>query len=211
MNMRFGLVQTVAPASEPVSLTTAKAHCRVQTTLDDAYITALISAARERVELETGRQLVTASWKMTLDCLPPDLLHARAYSYQPWSLDRLAVALPRAPLQSVTSITYLDTAGVLQTLDPSLYQVDANMHPGRVMPAWGQIWPIARYQSGAVRIDYVAGYGVAASVPKSLVQAILMLVAHWYAAREAVSTAGQAEVPLAFGWLVGSFWCGEVR
>lgn len=209
--MRFGLVQTLPPAQEPVLVADAKAHCRVQTGLDDAYLGGLIAAARQRVELETGRQLVTASWRLTLDTFPPDLLRDRHLRDRPWDLDRDAVALPRAPLQSVTSVTYLDTAGVLQTLDPSRYLVDAAMHPGRVMPAWGTIWPVARYQSGSVRVDYVAGYGDPTAVPAPLRQAVLMLVAHWYDAREAVAAAGQAEVPLAFDWLVQPYWCGEVR
>jgi len=39
-----------APAVEPVSLSEAKTHCRVDTSDDDAYIGSLITVAREYLE-----------------------------------------------------------------------------------------------------------------------------------------------------------------
>ena len=52
-----------APTVEPVSLAEAKLHCRVDTTDEDALISALIVAAREYVEQVTGRALITRTYR----------------------------------------------------------------------------------------------------------------------------------------------------
>jgi uncharacterized phiE125 gp8 family phage protein len=52
------LAVATPPVVEPVSVTEAKAHCRVDTTTDDAYIAALITAAREYVETYMDASLV---------------------------------------------------------------------------------------------------------------------------------------------------------
>jgi hypothetical protein len=64
------------------------------------------------------------------------------------------------PLQSVTQVTYTDTAGATQTVSTSVYQVSVSRNVGLLMPAYGQIWPIARSQTlDAVLVDFWAGYG----------------------------------------------------
>ena len=60
------------PAVEPVTLADAKAHLKVDTTDDDALITALITAARARAEWHTGRALITQSWTLWLDAWPAE-------------------------------------------------------------------------------------------------------------------------------------------
>lgn len=60
--MAVGIRQTVAPAEEPVTLAEAKAHLRVSGTDEDAYIDALVKAARGRAESLTRRQLITATY-----------------------------------------------------------------------------------------------------------------------------------------------------
>jgi gp6-like head-tail connector protein len=56
------------PGEEPLTLAEAKAWCRVDTTDEDALLTALIAAARLHVESMTGRALIEQSWRLTLDC-----------------------------------------------------------------------------------------------------------------------------------------------
>ncbi len=51
-----------------------------------------------------------------------------------------------------------------------------------------------------VTIDYTAGFGAAAAVPRDLRQAVLLLVAYWYENRDAIASA-----PLTVERLVASY------
>ena len=64
------LKQTKAPTSEPVTLAELKLHLRVEDNTDDDLITEIGKAARLWVEKATGRQLMPATWQMTLDSFP---------------------------------------------------------------------------------------------------------------------------------------------
>ena len=64
------------PAEEPVSLAEAKQHLRVDGGDDDLLIGSLITAARQAAETKTGRQLITARWKLVLDAFPGPLMQS---------------------------------------------------------------------------------------------------------------------------------------
>lgn len=160
-----------APGAEPVTLAEAKAHLRVDVVDDDATITGLIAAAREQGELVARRAFVTQTWELSLTCWP-----ARSY-----------IELPRPPLVSVTSISYVDSAGVTQTMSPGDYVVDAASEPGRVWLGYNKSWPSAALRPGAsISVRYVAGYGAAVAVPARYKQAVLLLIGHFYENREEV-------------------------
>src|SRR5579871_1194930 len=149
--------QTVAPTAEPVSLAEAKAHIRVDITDDDDAITRYIATARRMVERITERQLVTATWLLTKDFFAPiDLLLPRIFGD--------VVTLPHPPLVEVLSIQYVDTAGVLQTLASTAYQVDSVNEPARLRPVYGTFWPATRWQLNAVQVTYNAGYATPIAV-----------------------------------------------
>lgn len=180
---------TVKPAVEPVTLTEAKLHARVDASEDNALVTALIVAAREYVEDYTSKSLVTQTHELKLDAWPEDVIE-----------------LPRGPVQAVSSITYLKSDGTTGTVTAADYVVTTG-HRGRVALADGASWPTDTLSPiGAVKVTYTAGYGAAAvDVPAKLKQAILLLVGHWYAFREAaISGANIAEVPFAVKALLDS-------
>jgi hypothetical protein len=159
------------PAEEPVSLSDAKLHLRVDVSDDDALITALISAARQAAEMLTGRQIVTARWKLVLDSFPgPSLMGSFASSTagDPFSLPGHAILLPKSPVASVVSIQYLDMSGIWQTMPATDYTVDAACEPARITPVFGKIWPISLPQIASVAVTFDAGYGSAASVPEGI-------------------------------------------
>jgi uncharacterized phiE125 gp8 family phage protein len=192
--VRLSLV--TGPDGEPVVATEAIAHLRLEPdTGEDELLEGLIVAAREYAEAHTGRQLLTATWKLTLDRFP----------YR-----NASISLPLPPLQSVTSIKYLDTAGVLQTWASNQYVVDAPAGPraidGRVYPVYGVDYPDTLSREDAVTIEYVAGYGDAASVPSGIKQAMLLAIGHWYEQRESVIVGETVTtVPMTVDALLGPY------
>jgi uncharacterized phiE125 gp8 family phage protein len=176
--MPLVLRQTVGPNDEPLSLTEVKLHLRLTSDLEDALLLLYMQAAREEVERVTRRQLMTATWTLSLDSFTCNI-----------------IKLPRAPLQSVTSITYLDTDGDSQTLATTVYGVDTLSEPGRVYLKTGQSWPSTYDQLNAITITYVAGWATYAQVPSPLKRLILLLVGHMYEHREASVEKALALIP----------------
>ena len=167
-----------APAVEPISLTEAKAHLRINHTDQDTLIELYIKAATAYVDGENGflgRALVTQTWELVIDEFPTEG----------------EILLPLPPLQSVTSIEYDDGDGLPQTLATSEYTVDTVSEPGWVTFGEGG-WPTTFDGINAVRIRYVAGYSpssdsppdLTANVPASIKAAMLLLIGSMFANRE---------------------------
>lgn len=174
--------RTTAPRLSPVDLALVKSQCRIadDATDQDDVLSVYIDAATEWVEAYTGRSLLTQTWQISLEGFPERL----------W--------LPRAaPLASITHVKYYDAANVLTTLSSSVYTVPALHEPACVRLVDGQTWPLVWDRDDAVRVEYVTGASAPADVPASLRQAIQLLVAHWYANREAVMV-GTISGPIAF-------------
>ena len=186
----MGLSLVTAPAIEPIVLQEAKDHLNLDHADHDAMIDAIIRVARDRVEDETGRALITQTWDQVFECFPGASR----------GVPRGEIELAKAPLQSVTSISYIDTAGATQTLTAVTdYKVDAITEPGRIVPAFNKTWPQTRDEINAVTIRFVCGYGAGRShVPSGLRQAMLLIIADLYAHRE--DTQKNATLaPLPFG------------
>lgn len=164
----MALKRITAPAAEPVTLAEAKAQCRVEDTASDALITALIIAARELAEHETGRSLMTQTWELALDAFPAG-----------------EIDLIKVPAQSITSIKYFDGAAIEQTISGANYALDSYGIRHWAIPASGFSWPSTLDSANAVKVRFVAGYADAASVPQSVKHWILIHVAYWFANREA--------------------------
>src|SRR5690606_2363792 len=181
----MSLTIVTPPAEEPVTLTEAKNHLRVDLSDDDSLISALIVAAREHAEAITRRAFITQTLKLSLDAFPAN---------------NGPIYVPMPPLQSVNSLKYFDTDGVEQTLNEGTdYLVDNESEPGRITPAPDTGWPAAQNRPNAVSVEFVAGFGDASKVPQGIKQAILLMVGHWYENREAVTMQGNnaGELPMA--------------
>lgn len=183
--MEFALRVTSPPGSEPVSLSEMKAHLRVDSSDEDALISGLISAARGRVENETSRALITQTLRLTLARFPDG---------------RTSIMIPRPALQTVSSVSYYDSDGALQTLGSSAYVVQADYEPARLQLAESEVdgWPDTDSDRlDTVQITYVAGWADANAVPTPLKSAIMLIAAHLFEHREEASGgAAVKEVPM---------------
>ena len=162
---------------EPLTLTEAKDHLRVSFTKEDGLIKGLIVGAREAFERDTGRQLLTATWKQFFDAFP--------------QFDHEKIEIARPPLLSVATVSYVDTSGVLQTWSASEYTVEAftgpNAERGVVFPNPDDEYPSTRRRPNSVITDFDAGYGATADdVPGEIKQALLVWIGHRYNNRESV-------------------------
>jgi len=135
-----------APAAEPVTRAELMEHLRETRSELGSLIDSLGVAARFQVENDTRRQLMKATYSLYLDSFASE------------------IRLPRSPLLSVSSISYVDTDGATQTLDTSVYTVDTDCEPGRVYLAYGQTWPLLRDIPKAVAVSFIAGYSSSATV-----------------------------------------------
>jgi uncharacterized phiE125 gp8 family phage protein len=199
------LNRQTGPAVEPVTLSEAKAHMRVDTSDDDTYITSLIKAAREWCEEYLDRTLVNTQWVMRFDRFPTDGTHD--------------IELPRPPIVSsgtatAVALTFTYENGTTATYGTSSYRVDRASTPGAVKTLYGQTWPPHLQDDNAISVTWWAGYGASGSdVPQSIRHAILMLCSHWYETRGATISSGAVpqDVPLGVRALLGSCKWGSYR
>lgn len=172
------------PVVEPVSLADAKAHCRVDSSADDAYISALITAARQWVESYIDESLIHQQFVMRLDGFPAE------------------IRLPKPPMASdgtttAVTITYtLNESGATATLATSQYRVDRDSRPGVIRNTYGGSWPAYLEDYNAVTVTWWGGRGASgSSVPQAIKNAILMLVGFWFERRLAADSGPTNEIP----------------
>lgn len=188
----YGLRQIAAPDNEPISRGEAKEHLAIAagSTSHDVYVDGLIAAARWHFERMTNRQLVSAQWELTLDDLPSGTGE---------------LLLPVDPVQSVVSVTYVDSDGATQTF--SDYALNTLRTPARLKPTYNNVWPGVRSDPDAVTIVFHAGYE---TVPADAKHALKLLIGHWFANRETVVTGTiSTNLPIAFGALIDSYKIGD--
>lgn len=171
---------TVPPAQEPVSLSEAKAHLRLEETVDDGYVTALITAARVHAEKVLSRGLVLQTVVLTL----PDFSSP--------------LELPGGHLADVPQlqVQYLDEDDALQTLGSGNYYAVAQgeSSPGLLYLADGASWPNLSTRADAVRVQYRVGWATGDAVPKPIKHALLLLISQMYESRSPELAASSSTV-----------------
>ena len=167
------------PAAEPVTLQQARAHLKLDVVdgvhPEDSLVTDLIYAAREHIEQLT--QTIVAERSVTI-------------SLYDFTGDELNLGI--APVKSVTTVMYEAYPNGYMTLPAAAYKLDASK-PAKLLA--NMPFPATVGRSGSVTVGVVAGYAPA-DCPKSLKQAILLLVGHWYENREAVQDAASSRTPV---------------
>lgn len=182
---RYILDVVTAPTGVVIDPVEMETYLRFCDPSEQPLIVDLIAAATEFVEKGSGRQFLTATYDLLRDRFP---------------CGAGPIVLPKPPLQSVTSISYVDGNGTTQTLSASLYEVQAGTEhaAGYILPDYGTIWPATRGFDRDVTIRFVCGYGLQGLVPQVIKQQIRMLVKHWFENRSAIGCGEMTVPPLAY-------------
>jgi uncharacterized phiE125 gp8 family phage protein len=151
---------------------------------EDVLIGMYIESARAYVESESGYVFVRRQFTERFSDWP---------SY---------IELGRRPIITVDSVEYQDLDGTVQSFTD--YQASIDLR--RITPITA--WPTLGV-GGSVLVTYTAGFAQDQNVEEARLarQAILMLVAHWYNQREAVTVGASQpmDVPLATKALIARF------
>lgn len=161
------LRRTTSPQGLAVSLEAAKNHLRVAGSSQDDLITNLIKAVTEQLERDIERCIITAGWSQSQDCFP-----SKGQS----------VVLNMSKATTITSVTYVDSDGNSQTLDPAQYELDLGRN-ALVCLNDDDGWPeTLQTQSGrdVVFINFNCGTTDPNCVPHLFKQALLIEIGRYY-------------------------------
>ena len=159
MNPSWTLTRTSSPSGLAVSLQEAKNHLRVSGTSQDDEITLLIEASTEKLERDINRGIISATWQQAMSSFPSDA-----------GMINLMMGMDT----SVSSITYVDSDGVTQTLDSSQWSY-SNARSG-IFSENSDGWPEVSLEtkSDKVFINFTCGVADSDCVPRLMKQAILL-------------------------------------
>jgi uncharacterized phiE125 gp8 family phage protein len=181
----YSPVLVAAPATNPVTITEAKATLDVPYTEKDTLITDLISAATNHLERLLDRRFITQTWRQDFD-----------------GFER-CLRLPLVPVASIASVKYDDADSVEQTVNSANYALLADESGAYVRFADGYSFPTTDGIDPTVRVAYVVGEAAAEAAIK---RAILMLVRHWFDNPSAVQVGQPAQaMPMAVEALIGPY------
>lgn len=182
--------KVVTPAtSNPITLTEAKTHLKVDTTADDTFITNLIKSATSSAQEYTNRFFIATTIQQVGDKWE-DISN-----------------LLKSPVASVTNIKYVNPSDSLQTLSTDVYFVDDVNKPARIGLKPNQSFPEIIDRLNAVQVNYVVGLAAGPDeVDEGIRQALLLTIGNWYQNRQAVVTGTIAtELPMNAKFLLDQY------
>jgi len=149
-----------------------KAHLRLGSGFEpddvqDAVLVGFLRAAIAAVEARTAKALIQRNFVLSVTA---------------WRRADAQV-FPIAPVRAVTMMTAIDRAGVRTDLDAELYWLERDAHQPRLRSV-SHALPSVPF-AGSMEIAFNAGFGPDWSdVPPDLVQAVMLLAAHYYEFRQ---------------------------
>jgi hypothetical protein len=184
------------PAVTPVDLAQVKAHLRITGSADDTYLDSLIAVAVDMAQEFTRRKFINTAMEGFLDGAPfqEPFWSGTVQGSRSELSDIRIMVLPWLPSFSVGDVSTFDEDDVETVYDPVNYRVDTvdQALPARVVLKRSATWPANLRSSNAIRVQWVAGYGVAAAdVPPAIRQALLMLVSFLYENRGECCDSGE--------------------
>jgi len=148
-----------AATTYPVDIDEVKLACRFDSSALDAEIETMIDDCTRLTEHENNQCLMTQTFEYSCDAFPAKF------------------ELTRNPVQSVTSITYVDGTGATVTLAEDQYTlINDGFGFARITPAYGVVWPSVRGDIDGVKVRFVAGYASAALVPGNFKRQVKIFV-----------------------------------
>lgn len=163
----------ISPATvEPITLAEARSHLRIEPYgsplehPDDTYISTLITVAREFCEQYLERALAVQTIEEAFDDFPSQ-----------------AIPLPLTPTVSITSVTYVDTSDVEQTLSATVYSLDDYSEPNWLVLRANQRWALSNGSANNVKVRMVVGYEPT-NVPTPIKAAMLLIIGNFYENRQ---------------------------
>lgn len=174
-----------APSTEPLTYSEVKAFLRLNDDTEQTFVTNLITVARQTVETQIWRPLISQAWGMYFD---------------KEELSLLIFNINKAPVISVDNVKYYDSNNTLQTLASTEYESDIYGNPARFRL---KTIPTVYDRMGTLQVNFTCGYANAAAVPEPIIQAMYMIIGHLYENRQDVVTGTQVnEIPLASRYLL---------
>lgn len=181
----------IAPEVEPLTLAECRSHLEAaytgdttQDDADDAMISGLLSAARDHCEQYLGLSLTQRVLEVELDVFP--------------TVDEDGSDEIEIPFGPVIEVMSFDPTGSSSSSSEAAvnYSLDDYSSPNRLRPV--SSWP----SGGPIRIRYRAGYGpdsdypYAPELPYAIRAAVLLMLGHLYANREASTDKAMVQLPL---------------
>lgn len=186
---RNSLKVVTPPVSYPVTVDEVKLWLRIDGNNEDDLLLSCIMAATEMAERYTRRAFITQTLRFTVD-RPPSRFNDGyfmdgTYDVAVTEINPMPdkIEIPRPPLISLTSVKTYGRDNSVSTFDSSNYYLDADGN--RIVLNTGAIWPSNLRDYGALEVNYIAGYGNAATVPEGIKTAIKMHVSSMYESRNA--------------------------
>ena len=167
-----------APAVEPLDIDEIKTYHRINGSDQDTLIDSLMTTARQVVEDYTGLGLIDQVWEGVTDnwCGPMELI---------------------GNVKSVDSVTYYDADDSAVIMPDTDYRLMSHGVLAELHLVHGVKLPPLAHRPDAITVRMTVGYGAsAASVPKPIWQAMMLLFGHFYENRESTTPVIIRELPM---------------
>jgi uncharacterized phiE125 gp8 family phage protein len=156
-----------APIFEPVTLAQFKRNLHIgaqdeSDTTQDVYLQEILTASIESIQEDMGRQIARATYTLYLDDFPVSGV----------------VNISRGPVSAISSVKYYNSSNVLTTISASDYQLDNVDLTGRIK--FFNTYSVYANKINAVEIEFTNGWENAASVPKDIVDAVILTATERY-------------------------------
>jgi uncharacterized phiE125 gp8 family phage protein len=177
-------ILVTAPAELPISLERLKSHLRIDDAVgvaedeasppgeEDDTLTALLAAAVSHLDGYTGilgRCIMLQTWEQEFDALTR------------------CMRLP-LPAINIVEVKCMTLGGDQVVLSQALYSLQHDGRGSFVNFDGSTAVDLGDGSAKSIAVRFTSGHANAADVPAAIKQALLLLVAHWYAHREAVVT-----------------------